>query len=92
MKMTVFWGVAQCSLVEVYRRFIVLMIETASTSETSVNFYQTKGRNAPENNHLQDYSASTTRSLNVPCGTICNQNVYLHVNCNVAIIRKPEKS
>jgi hypothetical protein len=37
--MTVFWDVALCSLVEVYRRFTLIM-EVASTSETSVNFYQ----------------------------------------------------
>jgi hypothetical protein len=40
MKMAVLWVVAPCSLVEVYRRF-ALMVGTASTSETSVNFYQT---------------------------------------------------
>jgi hypothetical protein len=45
MKITVFWDVAQCSLV-VDQRFrgasiIVLMMEAASTSETLVNFYQT---------------------------------------------------
>jgi hypothetical protein len=44
-KMAVFWVVAPCSLVEVYRRFrdwaIALMMEAASTSETSVNLYQT---------------------------------------------------
>jgi hypothetical protein len=32
---------------------IALMMEAASTSETSVNFYQTTRRNYPENNHLQ---------------------------------------
>jgi hypothetical protein len=44
MKMTVFWDVAPCSLVEVYRRLrgaIALMMEAESTSETSVNFYDT---------------------------------------------------
>jgi hypothetical protein len=36
MKMTIFWDVEQCNLVEVYRRFraIALMMEAASTSET----------------------------------------------------------
>jgi hypothetical protein len=50
--MTVFLDVAPCSLVEVFRHFrgacwlhhqgllITLMMKTASTSETSVNFYQ----------------------------------------------------
>jgi hypothetical protein len=32
--------------------FIALMMEAASTSETSVNFYQTIGRNNREDSHL----------------------------------------
>jgi hypothetical protein len=58
-KMAVLWVVASCSLVEVYllpsasgRRPDVLMMEAASTSETSVNFYQTTWRNNPEDSHL----------------------------------------
>jgi hypothetical protein len=63
MKMAVFWAVAPCSLVEVYRRFIgacspfikaiAVMMETASTSETSVSFYQTTRRNNSADSHLQ---------------------------------------
>jgi hypothetical protein len=34
------------------RRAIALMMEAASTSETSVNFYQTTWRNNPEDSHL----------------------------------------
>jgi hypothetical protein len=41
MKLAVFCVVTPCSLVEVYRRFIALMMKAASTSETSVNFYHT---------------------------------------------------
>jgi hypothetical protein len=42
MKMTGFWDVAPCSLVEVYWRLLItLMMEAASISETSVNFCQT---------------------------------------------------
>jgi hypothetical protein len=41
MKMIVFWVVAPC-------RAIAMMMEAASTSETSVNFYQTARRNNPE--------------------------------------------
>jgi hypothetical protein len=65
MKKTVFWDVAACCLVEVYRCFrrayylhhhelsvIALMMEAASTSETSVNFYQIKRRNNSEDSHL----------------------------------------
>jgi hypothetical protein len=53
MKMVAFWVVAPCSLVEVYRLFVLLM-EAASISETSVNFYQTTRRNNPEDSHLED--------------------------------------
>jgi hypothetical protein len=64
MEMTVFWDGALCSLVEVYRRFrgpcclhhqgdeCALMMEAASTTEMSVNFYQTTRRNIPEDSHL----------------------------------------
>jgi hypothetical protein len=64
IKMTVFWYVVPCSLVEVYRRLrcayclhrqgkIALMMDVASTSEISVNFYQTTRCNIPEDSHLQ---------------------------------------
>jgi hypothetical protein len=33
---------------------IALMMEAASTSETSVNIYQTTRRNNPEDSHLHD--------------------------------------
>jgi hypothetical protein len=60
MMMTAFWVVAPCSLVEADRRFrgvysivrSILMIESVSTSETSVNFYETTRRNIPEGRHL----------------------------------------
>jgi hypothetical protein len=55
MKITIFWDVALCSLVEDYRRFRgteVLMMEAARTSETSVNLNQTTQRNIPEERHL----------------------------------------
>jgi hypothetical protein len=38
------------------RSEIALMMEAASTSETSVNFYQTSRRNNPEHNHFQGSS------------------------------------
>jgi hypothetical protein len=62
VKMAVFWVVAPCSLVEVYRRFrgacclhhqAALMMKTAITSETSVNFHPTTRRNNPENSYLR---------------------------------------
>jgi hypothetical protein len=52
MKMAVFWVVVPCNLVEVYQRFIVLMMEAARTSETLVNFYQSARLYNPENSHL----------------------------------------
>jgi hypothetical protein len=42
MKMAVFWVLAPCSV----------MAEAASTSETSVNLYQTTRRNNPEESYL----------------------------------------
>jgi hypothetical protein len=36
--------------------FRPLMMEAASTSETSVNFYQTTRRNNPEDSYLQSKS------------------------------------
>jgi hypothetical protein len=66
--MAVFWVVALCSLVEFYTAasdvsevlaasnirvsIIALMMEAASSSKTSVNFYQTTRRNNPEDSHL----------------------------------------
>jgi hypothetical protein len=60
--MGVFLVVAPCSMVEVYLRFIGVassiraiidpMMEAASTSETSVNFYQTTRCYNPEDTHL----------------------------------------
>jgi hypothetical protein len=57
MKMAIFWVVAPCSLLEVYRRFraFALVMEAVNTSETSVNFYKTTRRNNPEDNH-HDYA------------------------------------
>jgi hypothetical protein len=48
MKMAVSWDLALYCLVEVN-----LMMETASTSETSVNFYQTIRRINQEDGHLR---------------------------------------
>jgi hypothetical protein len=57
MKMTVFWDIAPC-LVQTNRRFRgayylndqgnAAMMEAVSTSEMSVNFYQTACYNIPE--------------------------------------------
>jgi hypothetical protein len=60
MKMTVFWDIAQCSLVEVYRHFKGacclhhqgMIMEAAGTSEMLVNFYWITWCNIPEGTHL----------------------------------------
>jgi hypothetical protein len=56
MKMAVFWVVAPCSLVEFYRRFRAaycrVMMEAVSTSEKSVNFYQTTWGYNPKDIYL----------------------------------------
>jgi hypothetical protein len=63
MKTAAFPVVVPCSLVDIYRRFggaccinfraiDALMMEISSTSETSVNIYQTNYCNSPEKSHL----------------------------------------
>jgi hypothetical protein len=48
----------------VVMRLIALMMEAASTSEMSVNFYQTAWRNNPEDSHLY---------------TCCHENIKSHL-------------
>jgi hypothetical protein len=61
------------------RNIIALMMEAASTSETSVNFYQTARRNIPEDSHLQEeqkykvavkVSTDYTSPILLPCSNI----------------------
>jgi hypothetical protein len=63
MKITLFWNVAPCSLEKFtdvsdvfnstqIRTIIALLMEAATTSETSVNFCQTTPRNVPEESYL----------------------------------------
>jgi hypothetical protein len=52
LKMAVFWVIA-------------LMMEVASTSETSVNFYQTTRRNNPEDSHLYTRRRENHKSHNI---------------------------
>jgi hypothetical protein len=54
-KTAVFWVVGPCSLEE---HLIALIVEAASSSETSVNFYQTTRRSNPEDSHLQQNNVS----------------------------------
>jgi hypothetical protein len=94
--MTVFWVVAPCSLVEVYRHFrgvcyIALMMEAASTSETSANFYQTALRNNPEDSHLHTCRPKNLKShlefllRNCYCLKFLNCGRFLVVMVNIVI-------
>jgi hypothetical protein len=67
--MSVFWGVAPYSMVEIDRHFrgayllnhqgiVTLLMELVRTSETSVFFYQTTLRNIPEGSHLYSLLAA----------------------------------
>jgi hypothetical protein len=46
-------------------RIIALIMEAASTSETSVNFYRTTRRNNPEHSHLQCGKSFLSLSLKI---------------------------
>jgi hypothetical protein len=67
MKMAVFWVVALCSLVEVYRRYelIALMMKAANTSEALVNFYQTTRCYNQEDSQLHGENSYQQRGLTV---------------------------
>jgi hypothetical protein len=57
MKMAAFWDVAQCILADIHRRFRRAYYlhhgdEWVSSSETSVNIYQTTMRNIPADSYL----------------------------------------
>jgi hypothetical protein len=48
MKLAVLWNVKSCTLVEIERSLIDLMMVAVSTSEKSVTFNETAGRNIPQ--------------------------------------------
>jgi hypothetical protein len=70
--MAVFWDLAPCSVVEIDRRFrgtyylhhqaMTLIMEAESTSETSINFYETTRRKFQEDNHLHTRSRENLKS------------------------------
>jgi hypothetical protein len=68
LKMTVFWDVVPRSLVKIDRHFKGAKVLTASimraisTSEMSVNFYQTARRNIPEDSHLHTHRRENLKS------------------------------
>jgi hypothetical protein len=80
MKVTVFWVVAQCSLVEIdhvseaLTAFVIidLMTEALSISETSVNFYQTTWRNNPKDSHLHTRRRGNLKSHGINLVTKIN--------------------
>jgi hypothetical protein len=98
--MAVFWVIAPCSLVEVHQRFrgpcclhhqgliIGLMMETARTSETLVNFYQTTRRYNPEDSHLRTHRRENLKSyltlnpINSPNLFIVDLDVFNHPDKN----------
>jgi hypothetical protein len=68
LKMAVFWVVAPCSLVEVYRPFRGAYClhhqgdEAARTAVILVNFYQTTRRYNPEDSHLRTHRRENLKS------------------------------
>jgi hypothetical protein len=82
MKMILFWNVALCSLIEIDQHFrgiyclIDLMMEAASISGTSVNFYEAIWRNIPEDSHLHA----------VPCLCMVSCNIFSNIDCIIPLI------
>jgi hypothetical protein len=62
MTMAVVWDVAPCSLVEVDRRFRDDYCLRHQGDKTSVNFYETTGRNIPEDNDLHIFRRENLKS------------------------------
>jgi hypothetical protein len=88
LKKAVFWDVAPCSLVEVYRRFRGAYClhyqgdeEAANTSETSVNLYQIIRHNDPEDSHLH-----TRRHENLKSQDILVSCIIYEININNLVI------
>jgi hypothetical protein len=89
--MGVFWVVAPCSLVEVYRRLIALTMEAARSSGTLADFYQTTRCYKPEDSHLTTYSVSIYTPqvlvlvLEMNCVSVCDKVVQeYHVMITLA--------
>jgi hypothetical protein len=63
----VFCDVALCDLVLVHRRFEsdALMMEAASTSERSINFYQTTQGNIPEDSRSILANVRTSQDVKI---------------------------
>jgi hypothetical protein len=79
-----------------YSDLFALMMEAASTYETSVNFYQTTRRNIPEDSHLHTRLRENLKSLFLYIG---EEGVYVAVLLrhagavnHVASLRQPKSS
>jgi hypothetical protein len=96
-KITVFWVVAACSLVKfaniselLAASIIRAMMEAASTSEASVNYYQIIRRNNPEDSHFHTrrheklksslHFSVTFRSCFTMCALFCQKIVIFDRN------------
>jgi hypothetical protein len=82
-KMAVFWVVAPCSLVEVYRRFrvssfwLLAVITRAIALMMEANFYQTTRRNNPEDNHLHTRRRENLK-FHFLVSNLCNMSHSYH--------------
>jgi hypothetical protein len=61
LKMAVLWNVAPCAASFI----IALMMEAVSTSEKSIDFYQTTRRIVPEDNHFLTHRRENLNSPQV---------------------------
>jgi hypothetical protein len=77
MKMTVFWA-------------IVLMMLAVSTSETSVNFYQTTRRNIPEDSHLHELFSLRVMRRKFYGLFPETMTAFMQVECKRLQIQEPE--
>jgi hypothetical protein len=61
--------------------------DNASTSETSVNFYQTTWRNKPEDSHLQTYRRENPKSeiMKIPYATAFSPLLLPLLESNILI-------
>jgi hypothetical protein len=60
--MVVFWVVAPCRQVLVYRHLIALMMDAVQTYETLVNSYQSTRSYNPEDSHLHTHGCENLKS------------------------------
>jgi hypothetical protein len=83
-----FWDVALCSPVDtasIIRAMTTLTLEAVSSSETSVNLYQTTRCNIPEGSHLKlsELLSMTTLTMEAVISSETSINIYQTTRCNV---------